>query len=269
MRPQYLIFCLTWIGLSACKQPAGKTMGEIAKKDTLAYAYQTVKKRAFNCGDRPDSGCTTAKIKYPVFTKLPALLNDSVMKKLLRMATFGNPGKNYTTVDQAVQDLVSSYEADFKAGRNTLPETLDISVTVLRQDSSLTVLKFNGYGYWGGAHGGSKTLFLNWNAKTDKEISVDDIFNKDYSNALNNVAEKIFRKDEKLSDTASLKEHYFFEKSKFSLNDNFAITPTGLSFLYNEYEIKSYAEGQTTLFIPYAQIKSLLRPGTVISQYLK
>ena len=47
------------------------------------------------------------------------------------------------------------------------------------------------------------------------------------------------------------------------------ITPTGLSFLYNEYEIKSYAEGQTTLFIPYTQIKSLLRPKTVVSQYLK
>ena len=55
----------------------------------------------------------------------------------------------------------------------------------------------------------------------------------------------------------------------FALNDNFLVTPVGIRFLYNEYEIKSYAEGQTELLIPYNKIKSLLRPQSVVSQYLK
>ncbi len=264
MRRQYILFCFIWIGLNACKQSIARP----GATDSLSYSYQTVKKRANNCGIRPDSGCTTAKIKYPVF-KNQKLLNDSVRHKLFQLSAFGDPAKKYTSPEQIVEDIVSSYQADVAAGRNTLPNSLDVAVTVLRQDSSLLILKLNGYAYLGGAHGSEKTMFLNWDTKSGKEITLDDIFQNDYKSALNMIAEKIFRKNEKLSDTASLVDHYFFDKGKFSLNRNFMITPTSLSFLYNEYEIKSYAEGQTTLFIPYAQIKSLLRPKTVVSQYLK
>jgi len=216
----------------------------------------------------PDSGCTTAKIKYPVF-KGQQVLNDSVLNKLFQISAFGDTAKKYKSPEQVVGDLVSSYEADVAAGRNTLPNSLDVAATVLRQDSSLVLLKLNGYAYLGGGHGSEKTRFLNWNTKKGKEVTLDDIFQNDYEPALNKIAEKIFRKNEMLSDTASLDDHYFFDKGKFGLNNNFMITPAGLSFLYNEYEIKSYAEGQTTLFVPYAQIKSLLRPNTVVSQYLK
>jgi len=264
MRAQYILLCCICIGFNACKQPAQRPRAT----DTLSYSYQTVKRRANNCGNRPDSGCTTAKIKYPVFVR-QKVLNDSVRNKLLQMSAFGDPAEKYTSLEQVAEDVVSSYEADVAAGRNTLPTSLDIAVTVLRQDSSLLVLKLNGYAYMGGAHGSEKTLFLNWNTRAGKEVTLDDIFQNDYKPALNKIAERIFRRNEKLSDTASLEDHYSFDKGKFSLNDNFMITPVGLSFLYNEYEIKSYAEGQTTLFIPYAQIKSLIRPKTVVSQYLK
>ena len=98
---------------------------------------------------------------------------------------------------------------------------------------------------------------------------MDDIFVEGYQENLNKIAEKIFRTDEKLSDTTSLATNYFFDKNKFSLNKNFMVTPQGVSFLYNEYEIKPYSAGQTTLLIPYSQIKSLLRPATVVSQYLR
>ena len=57
--------------------------------------------------------------------------------------------------------------------------------------------------------------------------------------------------------------------NQFALNNNFLITPLGLRFLYNQYEIKPYSAGQTVLFIPYAKIKSLLLPHTVVSQYIK
>ena len=130
-------------------------------------------------------------------------------------------------------------------------------------------MRKDGHSYAGGAHGYDETAFLNWDIKNQKEVTLSDIFVSGYQEQLRKTGEKIFRRDEKLSDNASLSDHYSFEKGKFSLNDNFMITPTGLQFLYNEYEIKSFAEGQTKLFISYGQIKSLLRPNTVVSQYLK
>ncbi|HMG09958.1 MAG TPA: RsiV family protein, partial [Mucilaginibacter sp.] len=108
-----------------------------------------------------------------------------------------------------------------------------------------------------------------WDTKANKDIALNDLFETGYQDKLKGIAEAIFRKDEKLSDTASLANDYFFKDNKFALNDNFSITPTGFKFIYNQYEIKPYAAGITTLVIPYSQIKSLLRPNTVVTKYAK
>jgi hypothetical protein len=130
-------------------------------------------------------------------------------------------------------------------------------------------MELSGYKFLGGARGYSLTNFINWNTKAGKKIELKDIFRDGYAKKLNSVAEKIFRKQEKLSDTAALKPNYFFPESKFTLNNNFLITPIGIRFLYNQYEIKPYQAGVTNILIPYAEILSLLRPGTVITQYHK
>jgi hypothetical protein len=128
-------------------------------------------------------------------------------------------------------------------------------------------MQLSGYSFQGGAHGSSLTMFMNWDAKSSKVIKLNEILIDNYQHPLDSIGEKIFRTQEKLSDTEPLKINYFFAKDKFALNDNFLITPTGLRFLYNEYDIKPYAGGKTELFIPYAQIQLLLRPNSVVSQY--
>jgi hypothetical protein len=50
---------------------------------------------------------------------------------------------------------------------------------------------------------------------------------------------------------------FWFEKKTFELNDNFAITDSGLVFFYNLYEIASRAEGTTELLIPKEKITNL------------
>jgi hypothetical protein len=139
----------------------------------------------------------------------------------------------------------------------------------LVQDSSLVTLEVGGYTYQGGAHGATAIVFINWDSKANKSISLNTIFNAGYQSKLTGIAETIFRKDEKLSNTSSFADDYFFKDDKFALNDNFTITPLGIRFLYNEYEIKPYAAGTTNLFIPYSQIKSLLRPNSVVTKFIK
>jgi hypothetical protein len=90
-----------------------------------------------------------------------------------------------------------------------------------------------------------------------------------YEAQLTAAAEKIFRKQENLSATATLSKDYFFRDGKFSLNNNFLITPIGLKFLYNQGEIKPNAAGQTTVEIPYNQIKAIIQPETVLARYTK
>ncbi|MES2279533.1 MAG: DUF3298 domain-containing protein [Bacteroidota bacterium] len=235
-------------------------------KDTLLYQYKTYKQRAADCGDKPDSGCTVVQFKYPVFTAQPAF-NDTVRHRTATL--FGVYKKADTSFKQFADKFMKAYQQEMVNRNTKIIYTLQTATTVVRQDSALTTLQLSGYSFQGGAHGSSLTTFINWDTKAHKYIKLNDILVDNYQPALDSVAEKIFRKQENLSDTEPLKTNYFFAKDKFSLNDNFSITPMGLRFIYNEYEIKPYAAGKTELFIPYTQIQTLLRPNTVVSQYIK
>ncbi|MDN3583030.1 DUF3298 and DUF4163 domain-containing protein [Mucilaginibacter flavus] len=236
-------------------------------KDTLTYTYKTVHERAADCGNKPDSACTVPNIKYPVFTGQQKL-NDTVARKLTSL--FAMDGKADTNVEQMSKNFLKAY-ADAKKSDPRLGMFYELNsyAKILMQDSSITTLEIGGYNYTGGAHGASITTFINWNTKANKSITLNDLFTAGYAGKLKIIAESIFRKEEKLSDTASLARDYFFKDNKFALNDNFLITPIGLKFIYNQYEIKPYAAGQTELFIPYTQLKSLLQPNSVVAKFAK
>jgi hypothetical protein len=263
---------IIWIGmvllaLSSCQWgvPHNNTKPAVTK-DTLVYTYKTIEEKAPDCGNKPDTACSMAKITYPAFTAQNPI-NDTIADRLLAIDRIGEKPDN--DLPTQAKNFIKAYLADDQ--RKSSPDmvyTLESSATVVRQDSSLATIQIDRYLYAGGAHGSTYTGFINWNIKSGKKIGLNDLFTPSYETRLTSIAEKIFRKDEKLSDTSSLKD-YFFKNQKFALNDNFLVTPVGIRFLYNEYEIKPYADGSTELLIPYAQIKSLLRPNTVLSQYVK
>lgn len=241
----------------------GKSEANIAK-DTLFYQYKTFKQRAADCGTKPDSGCTVVMFKYPAFPA-DAALSDTIRHRTATL--FGVYKKADTSFKTFANNFMLAYKQDMVNRNTKMIYTLQTKATIVRQDSSLVAMEISGYSFQGGAHGSSLTTFLNWDVKAHKHISLADLLIDNYKQPLDSIGEKIFRKQENLGDDEPLKNNYFFAKDKFSLNDNFLITPTGLRFVYNEYEIKPYAAGKTELFIPYAQIKTLLRLNTVISQY--
>ena len=268
MRKRDIIFiAIILAAFTSCQWgvPHNKTKPAVAK-DTLVYIYKNIEERALDCGNKPDTACSSAKITYPVFTTQNAL-NDTITHQLLAINSISEkPDKD---LHQQAKNFIKAYMADsLRKSNPDMVYTLESSATVLRQDSGLTTIQIDRYLYAGGAHGSTYTGFINWNTKAGKKIGLNDLFVPDYERKLSAIAEKIFRKDEKLTDTSSLK-NYFFKDEKFALNDNFLVTPVGIRFLYNEYEIKPYVDGTTELLIPYAQIKSLLRPNTVVSQYIK
>lgn len=236
-------------------------------KDTLKYEYKTITQRAADCGDKGDTNCTHFTVKYPEFKDQPKL-NDSIQRKLLLL--FAYDGKADSSLNAYAKRFLSDYETFKKENPDTkMYFEMDSHAYVVHQDSNLVAIEVSGYIFQGGAHGGTTTGFINWDTKTNRDLTLDDLLVDGYGTRLNAIAEKIFRTNEKLSDTSSLAANYFFENDKFALNKNFLVTPIGLRFLYNQYEIKPYAAGQTELVIPYAQIKQLLRSNTVITQYVK
>ena len=258
-----MILATAAVCLGACNSSPKKEVADIYT-DTLTYQFKSINSKADDCAGKPDSACTTVKFKYPAFDKQP-LLNDAVVTGL---ATLMDRQKGIAGLQRLTWQFLQDYK-DFKKEdpKSVMFFTLDCKVNVVRQDSSLVGLEYNGYQFSGGAHGATFIKYLNWDVTGKKKILLSDLLKPGSEIELNKVAEKIFRKQENLTETASLKDNYFFKDDKFALNQNYLITPLGLTFIYNQYEIKPYAAGQTTLNIPYSQIKTLLQPNTVVARY--
>ncbi|MEO6523496.1 MAG: DUF3298 domain-containing protein [Mucilaginibacter sp.] len=258
---------LTAILFTACNFGKPTKVKPDITRDTLTYTYQQIKQRADDCGTKADNtGCSYVDINYPEFASQSAL-NDTVTRAMLTLFDSGDDNNLKT----AAKNFIAEYD-EYKRVMKKKPEhpfNLMLSATVTRQDSSLITIEVTGSSFSGNQHPIASTRFLNWNTKTEKPITLEDIFRKGYEKDFNTIAEKIFRKQENLKDTSSLARDYFFKDNKFALNNNFLITPVGIRFLYNQYEIKPYAAGITDLFIPYTQIQHLLKPNTVVAQYIK
>jgi hypothetical protein len=257
----FLIALLTLA--AACTWSTPNQTKPAITKDTLVYNYKNFKKRDKSCGDKPDSACAIYMVNYPQF--------DAQQLNNLMLNVLGNKVPNLTIIDTLLQrsatDFMQGYSNDTAAhSRGAYYQFMD-SILVVRQDSSLITLQERSYSYTGGAHGMYGTNLMNYDINAHRRLQLGDIITDGMRNHLTDIAEKIFRRDEKLSPTASLGDNYFFKDNKFTLPDNFLITPTGLRFVYHPYEIKPYAAGETELFIPYTTIRGLLKPNTVISQY--
>ena len=260
MKIKYLLVVFIALGISSCR------WGGFQKqlKDTISYHYKTLKEFVTNCDSKLDSNCVAETFSYPIF-KDQKMLNYSIIRKLTFLITFGD------TSDSTLKKTTKIFLIDFKDFKQNPKYSVyyrsNIYTKILRQDSSLITLQIICKSHANGEQIANYNNFINWNTKADKSIVLNDILINGYQEKLRQLAEKIFRKEEKLGDTVMLPfPKYMLKGGHFSLNDNFSITPKGIRFFYNEYEIK---QSSTDIFIPYKQIKSLLRRNTVVTQYIK
>ncbi|WP_276132753.1 RsiV family protein [Polluticoccus soli] len=128
---------------------------------------------------------------------------------------------------------------------------------LLNRDGWLVVECF-GYDYTGGAHGIFGSSFLNIDLQRGKLWKLGDVIEGDTARLrplLVEAARKYFKlkPQEKLGGV-------LLDLEEPTVTDNFYITPTGLTFVYNPYEITPYSAGMITLFVPYGRLYGLLTP---------
>ncbi len=132
-------------------------------------------------------------------------------------------------------------------------------IGLFAKTQSTYTLSFESNGYSGGAHGYYTVTYTNVDIRTKKSLSLQDLFLPGSQKRLYQVALSYYKTARNLNPSQSLTQDGWFE-NRFRFAENFAITPYGLYFLYNQYEIKPYAEGQTSFFLPYGAIGDLIDP---------
>lgn len=264
------ILILAAIGLASC-QSENRATGEadstalVTAADTLPYTYDSVKVYS----KAPVSPGPTVKDTSKAVISFPRFKDEAVNQFVLlkTMATSG-PDKHYKDYQEYANGFISGFES-FKAQEKEYGQTwfLDISNKVVAQRPGYLSLLNTFVSYEGGAHPNTVFTYLNYDPAGHREILLDSLLVPGGKAKLTSVAEKIFRAQEKLAPKASLADGYFFKDNVFALNDNFTITDKGLMFLYNPYEIKAYVFGKTELTIPFAELKDIARPNSLLTNY--
>jgi hypothetical protein len=83
---------------------------------------------------------------------------------------------------------------------------------------------------------------------------------------LNVLAEAQLRAQYELKESDSLNDKGPLFEDVFELNDNWFLSPEGLGFSFDPYEIGPYAAGFIELVIPYSKLKAWVKPGSALER---
>lgn len=107
------------------------------------------------------------------------------------------------------------------------------------------------YGYSGGAHGMDAKTAVTFDSKTGKTITENDLFVPGYEERLTESLRN------HLSD-CNIEKDMLFEPEIFP-SENFYLTPEGITYIYQRYEIGPYAIGIIEVTVPWSEIQDILR----------
>ena len=132
------------------------------------------------------------------------------------------------------------------------------TVCIVYSSPKLLTVSSNTYSYMGGAHGMYGTSFDVFDLTRKRRLELKDVLNQEDSVTLNILLEEKFRKVAGLKATEKLSEVLF--EDYISASDNFFVTGKGIGFHYNPYDIAAYVFGEITLFIPFSEVSSMIKP---------
>jgi Protein of unknown function (DUF3298) len=203
-----------------------------------------------------DTLCTTLDLELIQVTAPSNKATQKINEAIKKIACgLGSDNTKYSSVDD-LMNSVNSVEDD-------VGYELSISSSLVTNDQDiLSVSIGESYYGFGDAHPSSRSTYHNFDIRTGKEITLDELLTQEYETTLNQIAEKKF-----IETNGS--DGWDFEKGKFKLNRNFAITPSGLLFSYNQYEIGCYAMGAPEVFIAYNDIDNLIKPNGLLETWRK
>lgn len=137
-------------------------------------------------------------------------------------------------------------------------------MTFVGQKEKLATFAVRYYGYTGGPHGVGGSEYLTVDMTTHKVLTLPDIIDQKKLSEVKELLWSFYTDDGRIKD-----EDAFTKKTDFDVSKNFYLAHDGIHFIYHEYEIASYAEGEQDLVISWGQLQleNLLMPDFVKQKY--
>lgn len=215
----------------------------------------------------------TNPIKYSNNSIIP-----KIQKSLSKLFFDVESGNIADTLKSFISKNISVYDSEIKIYQADMDE-IDKSypfygwnsyrsIRPFFNDYNILSLEDTAYEFQGGAHGDSHINYYVYNLNNGEKISLYNIFKETSTERLTDIILKkldVYCRDVKNEPMDDL----ITEKDSVKPNENFYITNGGIGFFYNTYEIAAYVAGSFEIFIPYSEIKDLIRSDSIVSQFLK
>lgn len=222
----------------------------------LHFTTKTIIKSTGPCKDSV-SVCAKVTFEFPVFEGEDADSLNALVA--LKMGAGYLDTLHHSNYKEVAEQFLNSYDTILKQMTDyTLPWEWTKKVEVFSQSNGLITLHVYNYDFAGGNHGNEYNEYLHYDLLQHRSLHYTDVIETGKSTAFTAIAENIFRenfhlkKDEPLDSVG-----FFFAEGKFTLPENYWFTDTGIVFHYNDYELRSHAEGPYDLMIPYDAFDSL------------
>jgi len=220
-----------------------------------------------------EEACVSMKLYFPNIRKigneaLADIINASINEHLLQMlkGLASNPDE---TTASSVEEATMAFFDSFREYGEQYGQMWSNEIDWEIHNNAHHILSFalNKYYYTGGAHPNYMSKNLNFDLNNGKIIQLSDIFEGDYKNVLEKLAEKELRKQQDIPANAPLTDFLF--ETELKLNENFYLTLEGITFIYDPYEIAPYAFGTITLPIAFKDIKGIVKKDGLLAKMVK
>ncbi len=115
------------------------------------------------------------------------------------------------------------------------------------------------YEYNGGAHGNRYLLIQNYDLQTGDAVSEQDLFIDDYYEPLKTLLLEALIAQTDEAETKKDLRRLGYSVADVVPNENFYVTPEGITYVYNPYEIAPYAMGCIEIFLSWETVRPLIR----------
>ena len=165
------------------------------------------------------------------------------------------------------EQVLTEYERilnDVKASLEKEPELGFSSNTwmiFVGQKEKLATFAIRYYSYTGGAHGLGGSEYLTIDMTTHKVLTLSDIIEQKKLPEVKELLWSFYTDYGRIKD-----EEAFTKKTDFDVSKNFYLAHDGIHFIYDEYEIASYAAGEQDLVIPWVWLQ---RENLLTSDFVK
>ena len=288
------IVIITWVSIIAisCNNDNKSTF---TKENLVQFDTLIVNKKHHLRNDSANPSCElNVQLVFPIES------GKSDLKKLQQLfihETLGQIFENltpYEAVDQYVENFIKNYEADARIfdeemielenHPTLIPQTKDeehenelqsnifytyyesLSNKIHFNQSNLLSFQVNQSNNKGEA--ATYSSFNNFviNLKTGSLVTENDIFVPGYDVALQQLFVNSLMQQNEVKSISDLEDLGYFGIQEIMPNRNFLINDQGITYTFNKGEYSAYPLDAPEVFIPFNDLKMLLKPNTIVSK---